>query len=740
MDLEEVEARLVRPPRRAHVVGLHRVHVGAVHLARDLTVGEVGDRRGAHDRPGAALERTITAFPHDLRGRLAPGVTELHPDLRPALRVNGGHDAPPSVGMLRQVHPRAPRRDASLAGHIGHLAHDEAGAAHRPGEVVREVEVVRKAVDRGVHAHRRDDDAVRDDELAESERREHRGGARLRAGGALLVPGANVLGEGRVAELQVVERDPLAPREEAERELRRIELAVALHVLEPHEAVLRRLLRALDDRPACLLVGLERLRDARRMLEQRLHQRDRVLHRQLGPGADREVRRVRGIAHEDDVPVAPLLVLHRRELDPLGAVREELLSAEVLSEELLEVGDALLRRHPVEPRGAERLLIALGDEGARVRIEAVGMHLEHAVLVLFEVEGERVELLLRPEPHVPRVAKVERRLERICVAVADLALHPVAGDHEIGAAEALHHLLVIVHLGVEHELHAELATTILEDVQEVLPGDAREAVPAGAEGDVLVVDVDRVPVREALRDRLVRGPVVLLQVGERLVGEHDAPSEGHARRIALDDGDLRLRSRFLVEEREVEARGATADAHDLHESPTPFLASSLYHLGRARASRTPPAAASLLTRRVGHAAARQPRPSPTRPCRSASSTEPPGSVAHPEKNAAPSISGRRVRSLRHRSRAEEWVTFSARARSSVPPRLREACGAGRASGRSWEHRARVRGAAGTEHGVPPPHLARPCLRREDSDRSRANTPPRARHLPPNPSRPVPPRV
>ncbi len=87
-----------------------------------------------------------------------------------------------------------------------------------------------------------------------------------------------------------------------------------------------------------------------------------------------------------------------------------------------------------------------------------------------------------------------------------------------------------------------------------------------------------------------------------------------------------------------------------------------------------------------------------------------------------------------------WVTLSARARSSVPPRLREACGAGRASGRSWEHRARVRGAAGTEHGVPPPHLARPCLRREGSDRSPASTPPRARHRLPNPSRPVPARA
>ena len=79
-----------------------------------------------------------------------------------------------------------------------------------------------------------------------------------------------------------------------------------------------------------------------------------------------------------------------------------------------------------------------------------------------------------------------------------------------------------------------------------------------------IVDVDRGPVREGLRDRLVRRAIVVFEIRERLVGEDDAPAERHACGVALEDGDVGVGTRLLVEEREVEARGSAADANDLH--------------------------------------------------------------------------------------------------------------------------------------------------------------------------------
>ena len=86
-------------------------------------------------------------------------------------------------------------------------------------------------------------------------------------------------------------------------------------------------------------------------------------------------------------------------------------------------------------------------------VEAVRVHLEHAVRVLLEVEREGVELLLRAEPDVPVLADVERRLERVDVLVAHLAAEAVAGDHEVGPRGVL---VVVVDLDAEAELDAEL--------------------------------------------------------------------------------------------------------------------------------------------------------------------------------------------------------------------------------------------------------------------------------------------
>src|SRR3546814_9302979 len=50
----------------------------------------------------------------------------------------------------------------------------------------------------------------------------------------------------------------------------------------------------------------------------------------------------------------------------------------------------------------------------------------------------------------------------------------------------------------------------------------------------------------------------------RLVGKDHAPAEGVARTVALEHGDLMLRISELHRNREIEPRGASANACDLH--------------------------------------------------------------------------------------------------------------------------------------------------------------------------------
>ena len=59
----------------------------------------------------------------------------------------------------------------------------------------------------------------------------------------------------------------------------------------------------------------------------------------------------------------------------------------------------------------------------------------------------------------------------------------------------------------------------------------------------LEMDVNIVPMGEALGDRSLALGVAALEVAQGLVGEHDAPAEGVVGAVALDDGDVVRRGR-----------------------------------------------------------------------------------------------------------------------------------------------------------------------------------------------------
>ncbi len=195
-----------------------------------------------------------------------------------------------------------------------------AGAAERFAARVDEVKVVRHAVNRRVHVHRRDDHAILQLEATQAERLKHR----RRIGTGVLPdpmahlgiePCVDIGHELGVAKAQVVVGDAPAPCQDVERELERILVHVLAEVLEPLEACLRRTLRRHDDWLALGFVRGERTCDAR-LLVQTGGERKRVLHRELRPGSDREVRGVGCVTEKHDVGVRPRVVAHRGEADP----------------------------------------------------------------------------------------------------------------------------------------------------------------------------------------------------------------------------------------------------------------------------------------------------------------------------------------------------------------------------------------------------------------------------------------
>ena len=396
-----------------------------------------------------ALERPVVLDPAELGRALGAGVAELQADLGVGLGVDEVDDALPGGLGSGAVGAGAAGADPALGGHAGHLGVDEPGAALGALAEVDEVPVGRHAVHGLVLRHRRDDDAVLQLHAAQAEGREHRpadrgvGAAAGAGSGTRLGAVQPVL----VAQPQVLVADALRAGEQRVGELHRVEVEVALDLLEPLHRVARGRLEAEHVEAAGVLVlregGLEG-----RLGVQVAGERDGAVEREAGAGADGEMRGGGGVAHQDDVAVGPLLAEHAGEVDPgraadVAGVGDEGVAAELVREDRLAGGDQLLLGHLAEAVGVPGGLGALDDEGRGVGVELVGVRPEPALLGLLEDEGEGVvELLPGAEPDELALAHVDVGLEVLGVAGAGQRVQPVAGDDDVVVARQLLDLVV----------------------------------------------------------------------------------------------------------------------------------------------------------------------------------------------------------------------------------------------------------------------------------------------------------
>src|SRR5690606_13780139 len=150
----------------------------------------------------------------------------------------------------------------------------------------------------------------------------------------------------------------------------------------------------------------------------------------------------------------------------------------------------------------------------------IGVDLEDAGLVLDEHEGERLEDTGGAEPDVFGLAGDEVGLEVLGVLAAQGAVDAVGADDQVGVPETeAGEVRVVLDVAMEAQVGAEPGGALLEDLQQLDPGEAGEAVAAGSDGAPLEVDVNVVPAGEAGRDLLERLGVGGLEVAEGLVGE-----------------------------------------------------------------------------------------------------------------------------------------------------------------------------------------------------------------------------
>ena len=208
----------------------------------------------------------------------------------------------------------------------------------------------------------------------------------------------------------------LTAGQQAVRELLGLQPHVSPNVLEPLHRVARGILEPERLRHAFALVALERhterLPGRRAFIREHADEGDRVLHRQLGARPDGKMGRVCRVAHEHDVVVVPSRIAHAHEARPGGidrvrGVRQQAVRPEPLAKERFARLDRLGQIQAIEAGVPPGCLIAFHDERRPGLVEPVAVRLKHAVLVLDDVEGVRVEVDVSAASHVPRGSAVQ---------------------------------------------------------------------------------------------------------------------------------------------------------------------------------------------------------------------------------------------------------------------------------------------------------------------------------------------
>jgi hypothetical protein len=330
-------------------------------------------------------------------------------------------------------------------------------------------------------------------------------------------------------EAQVIVRDRLRSRHKPESELDGIEMPEPRDVLEPDEGDVGRVLRLLHFLAPGRLVEPQGVVD-RRFAKKCLVERDRILHRELGARADREMGGALGVSEQDPVSEHPAPGADHREIAPDRAVGQDRMASEKPAENSLHESCRFGLAHPPDTCPVEGPWIGFEDPGRASGLVLISVRDERTPFGVLKDKREGVERLRRAHPGELVGPEVHLGLEMLRIAVTEPAVDPVGDHHQIAVAEAA----LIVDLSLIEEPNAEFGGALLKDQQQGSPRTAAKAVASDAVDSALEMDRNVVPISEFLSDPLVTRKIVPLEIVEGRVREHHAEAERVVATIALE--------------------------------------------------------------------------------------------------------------------------------------------------------------------------------------------------------------
>src|SRR5215210_3742856 len=119
------------------------------------------------------------------------------------------------------------------------------------------------------------------------------------------------------------------------------------------------------------------------------------------------------------------------EVDPLGIVREQRVSVQVIEKDLGQVAARLAVRQSLERGPLPGLFVTLDDEGAGRLVELIGVSGKDTRLRLAEGEREPVKELARAVPDVLVAAHAQGGLKEFSIPLPDGRVNAVSADEQV---------------------------------------------------------------------------------------------------------------------------------------------------------------------------------------------------------------------------------------------------------------------------------------------------------------------
>ncbi len=244
------------------------------------------------------------------------------------------------------------------------------------------------------------------------------------------------------------------------------------------------------------VVGNQRIGDVVRVREDAIGECDGVFHRQLGAGADGEMRGMGGVAQDHHVLMHPAFALDARELAPDGAVGQQPVPLKLCREQFLQIAGRAFLIILAQAGICECLGRCLDDPGRCLAAKAVGVDHPVAVRILLEMKGEGLQRCGGTHPAELVALHLDGWAECGFPFAADNGIGPVGTDQQVTVSQ----FPEIGNLVLELDLHPQGFRALLQDVQQLDPADAAEPVTGGADDLPPVVGVDLFPIGEAFDD------------------------------------------------------------------------------------------------------------------------------------------------------------------------------------------------------------------------------------------------